>query len=95
MTGLDSSDTILINVSLDVTHFRVQTFNLGWFGLLNLKMLEENIILFVLYLGRESNPHGHYCPRDFKSLVSTISPPRRLWSRMDLNQRPHNASCAL
>ena len=37
MAGLDSPDTILINVSLDVTHFRVQTFNLGWFGLLNLK----------------------------------------------------------
>ena len=32
-------------------------------------------MLFVC-LGRESNPHGHYCPRDFKSLVSTISPPR-------------------
>ncbi len=25
--------------------------------------------------GRESNPHGRFGPRDFKSLVSTISPP--------------------
>ena len=27
--------------------------------------------------GRESNPHGRFGPRDFKSLVSTISPPGR------------------
>ena len=27
-------------------------------------------------LGRESNPHGLFGPRDFKSLVSTIPPPR-------------------
>ena len=26
-----------------------------------------------LYRWWESNPHGHYCPRDFKSLVSTYS----------------------
>lgn len=38
MTGLDNPDTIFINVSLDLTHFRVQTFNLVWFGLLNLKI---------------------------------------------------------
>jgi hypothetical protein len=25
--------------------------------------------------GRDSNPHSHYWPRDFKSLVSTIPPP--------------------
>ena len=27
--------------------------------------------------GRESNPHGRFGPMDFKSLVSTISPPGR------------------
>ena len=30
-----------------------------------------------LCLGRDSNPHGRFGPRDFKSLVSTIPPPRR------------------
>ncbi len=30
----------------------------------------------ILCLGRESNPHGLFGPRDFKSLVSTIPPPR-------------------
>ena len=29
--------------------------------------------------GRESNPHGRFGPRDFKSLVSTISPPGHGW----------------
>ena len=24
----------------------------------------------IMYLEWESNPHGHYCPRDFKSLMS-------------------------
>ena len=33
--------------------------------------------LFFWCLGRESNPHGRFGPRDFKSLVSTIPPPRR------------------
>ena len=28
---------------------------------------------FLWYLGRDLNPHGHYCPRDFKSRVSTNS----------------------
>ena len=28
---------------------------------------------FTLYYGRESNPHEHYCSRDFKSLMSTNS----------------------
>ena len=27
----------------------------------------------LLYPGRDLNPHGHYCPRDFKSRVSTNS----------------------
>ena len=31
-----------------------------------------------LCLGRDSNPHGRFGPRDFKSLVSTIPPPRRV-----------------
>ena len=26
--------------------------------------------------GRESNPYGHFCPRDFKSRVSTYSTTR-------------------
>ena len=95
MAGLDSPDTILINVSLDITHYRAQSFVLVWFGLLNLKMLEENIMLFVLCPRWESNPYGHFCPRDFKSLVSTISPPRHLWSGMDLNQRPRDIARAL
>ena len=28
---------------------------------------------FIKYLGRDLNPHGHYCPQDFKSCVSTNS----------------------
>ena len=28
---------------------------------------------FILCFGRESNPYGHFCPRDFKSRVSTYS----------------------
>ena len=30
---------------------------------------------------RDSNSHGHFCPKDFKSFVSTIPPPglRRLF----------------
>ena len=27
----------------------------------------------LMCLGRESNPYGHCCPRDFKSRVSTYS----------------------
>ena len=28
--------------------------------------------------GRESNPYGHFCPRDFKSRVSTYSTTRAI-----------------
>ena len=31
----------------------------------------------LLCLGWESNPYGRFGPRDFKSLVSTIPPPRQ------------------
>ena len=31
-----------------------------------------------MYLERDSNPHGHFCPLDFKSSVSTIPPPRQV-----------------
>ena len=27
----------------------------------------------IWYPGRDLNPHGHYCPKDFKSFVSTNS----------------------
>ena len=27
------------------------------------------------YSGWDLNPHGHFCPKDFKSFVSTIPPP--------------------
>lgn len=30
--------------------------------------------------GRESNPYGHFCPRDFKSLLSTNSNTRAFFS---------------
>ena len=33
------------------------------------------------YRGRDSNPHGPFGPKDFKSFVSTIPPPRRLFQR--------------
>ena len=35
------------------------------------------IINKVLCRERDSNPHSHYWPRDFKSLVSTIPPSRQ------------------
>ena len=50
---------------------------------------------------RDSNPHSHYWPRDFKSLVSTnstIAAPVSLnWSgKRDLNPRPQPwQGCAL
>jgi hypothetical protein len=32
-----------------------------------------------LYPGRDLNPHGHHCPQDFKSCVSTDSTTRAIW----------------
>ena len=39
------------------------------------QLLTFNKLALFWCLGRESNPHGHFWPRDFKSLVSTIPPP--------------------
>ena len=49
MTGLDSPRSILINLSLDHNSLRTQSFNLVWFGLLNLKISG----LFVVVRGLE------------------------------------------
>ncbi len=40
--------------------------------------LSPSVRMFLSYRGWESNPHEHYCPRDFKSLMSTIPSPRHL-----------------
>ena len=46
---------------------------------------------------RDSNSHGHFCPKDFKSFVSTIPPFERPWSgKRDSNSRPQPwQGCAL
>ena len=37
--------------------------------------LKINWLQGHVYSGWDSNPHGHSCPKDFKSFVSTIPPP--------------------
>ena len=46
---------------------------------------------------RDSNSHGHFCPKDFKSFVSTIPPFERPESgKRDSNSRPQPwQGCAL
>ena len=43
----------------------------------NLKKCLKNLKNISRCPGRDSNPHSHFGPRDFKSLVSTIPPPGR------------------
>ncbi len=47
------------------------------YGKRNIRKKPAQLRRLSLCLGRELNPHGHFCPRDFKSLVSTFPPPRR------------------
>ena len=54
-----------------------------------------NLVFYHWYSERDLNPHGHYCPLDFKSNVSTNSTIRAhllvvffLSERRDLNPRP-------
>lgn len=37
-------------------------------------MKRGDLIFTNQYQKWESNPHGHFCPKDFKSLASTVSP---------------------
>ena len=41
--------------------------------------------IITLYSGPDSNRHGRFCPRDFKSLVATITPPEQIISTMSKN----------
>ena len=63
MAGLDSPDTIFINVSFDLTHYRTQSFTLVWFGLLNLKVFVYCIMYFVPRMGIE--PIRTFLPKGF------------------------------
>ena len=54
-------------------HYRAEYFYLSLVCTLAPRLSTLTILRFVsfLYLRRGSNPHGHCCPRDFKSRVST------------------------
>ena len=47
------------------------------------------------YSERESNPHGHYWPQDFKSGVSTYSTIRALFCGANVQLKKQTAKCKL
>ena len=51
--------------------------------------------LFSKYSERESNPHGHYWPQDFKSGVSTYSTIRALFCGANVQLKKQTAKCKL
>ena len=50
----------------------------------------RGLLFLLLCSKRDSNPHSHYWPRDFKSLVSTIPPFERPRAENETRTRDPN-----
>lgn len=65
----------------------LHSFNISFSFIIRFLIPALLVILFIfntlinlpMYLGWDSNPHGHFWPTDFKSVEAAFTPPRQGW----------------